>query len=148
MHRVLKLLCNRGGKMLQGFKEFISRGNVIDLAVGVIIGAAFTPIVSALTDNILMPLIGAIFGKPNFDHIWTIHLNGATILPGTFVTAVVNFLIVAAAIYFFVVVPLNKLNSHKKATAEADDAAPAPDPEVLLLEEIRDLLAKNNHSAR
>ena len=85
--------------MLKGFKDFISRGNVLDLAVGVIIAGAFSAIVTALNEQILMPLIAAIFGKPNFDHIWTIKINGATILPGTLITATVNFLIVAAAIY-------------------------------------------------
>lgn len=119
--------------MLQGFKEFISRGNVIDLAVGVIIGGAFSPIVSALTDNILMPLIAAIFGQPNFDTVGAFTINGAQILPGTLVTTVVNFLIVAAALYFFVVTPMNKL-SRKEEVVEAPEAS------VELLTEIRDLL--------
>ncbi|AWA43498.1 large conductance mechanosensitive channel protein MscL [Trueperella pyogenes] len=126
--------------MLKGFKEFISRGNVLDLAVGVIIASAFSAIVTALNEKVLMPVIGAIFGKPNFDHIWTIHLNGATILPGTLITAAVNFLIIAAAIYFFVIVPINKM----KKTKEAGEKAPVKTDEAILLEEIRDLLARQN----
>lgn len=127
--------------MLKGFKEFISRGNVIDLAVGVIIGGAFSPIVVALTDKVLMPLIAAIFGKPNFDQVGSFTVNGATIMPGTIVTALVNFLIVAAALYFFVVVPMNKLNRKRDENPDAVEDAPADD--VALLTEIRDLLAQN-----
>ncbi|MDP9806067.1 large conductance mechanosensitive channel [Trueperella bonasi] len=120
--------------MLKGFKDFIARGNVMDLAVGVIIAGAFSAIVTALNEQILMPLIGAIFGKPNFDMIWTIDLNGAKIYPGTLVTASVNFLIIAAALYFFVVVPMNKLTQPK------EDESPVKTDEAILLEEIRDLL--------
>lgn len=120
--------------MLQGFKEFISRGNVVDMAVGVIIAGAFSAIVTPLNDKVLMPLIAAIFGKPDFDNIWTIHLNGATILPETVVTALVNFLIVAAALYFFVIVPINKMN-------RKPEEAPVKTDEAILLEEIRDLLS-------
>lgn len=122
--------------MIKGFKDFIARGNVMDLAVGVIIAGAFSAIVTALNEQILMPLIGAIFGKPNFDHIWTIHLNGATILPGTLITALINFLIIAAALYFFVVVPMQKMT--KKDEVE-EDAAVKTD-ETILLEEIRDMM--------
>ena len=122
--------------MIQGFKEFISRGNVIDLAVGVIIGAAFSPIVTALTDNVIMALIAAIFGKPNFDEVGHFVVNGADIMPGTVITALVNFLLIAFAVYFFIVVPMNKL---RKPTEES----PAePTEDVKLLTEIRDLLQK------
>ncbi|MFC5370786.1 large conductance mechanosensitive channel protein MscL [Arcanobacterium bovis] len=127
--------------MLKGFKEFISRGNVVDLAVGVIIGGAFSPIVVALTDKVLMPLIAAIFGKPNFDQVGAFTLNGAQIMPGTVITALINFLIVAAAIYFFVVTPMNKLNRKRDEEPEAVEDVPADD--VALLTEIRDLLAQN-----
>ncbi len=117
--------------MIKGFKDFITRGNVLDLAVGVILAGAFSTIVTALNEKILMPLIGAIFGKPNFDQIWTIHLNGATILPGTLITALINFLIIAAALYFFVVVPMQKINNEEDAD-KTDEA--------ILLEEIRDMM--------
>ena len=124
--------------MLQGFKEFISRGNAIDLAVGVIIGAAFTPIVTALTDHIFYPLIGALFGKPNFDSLWIWHLNGAVIAPFTVLTALVQFFVIAAALYFFVVTPMNALAARRKVE-ETEPEAPAED--VRVLTEIRDLLA-------
>lgn len=119
--------------MIKGFKEFISKGNVIDLAVAVVIGTAFAPIISALTDHILMPLIAAIFGQPNFDTIGQFTINNAEISPGVLITAVVNFLIVAAALYFFVVTPMNKLN-------RKEEAVEAPEASVELLTEIRDLL--------
>ena len=122
--------------MLQGFKEFITRGNVIDLAVGVVIGGAFAPIVSTLTDNVIMALIAAIFGQPDFNQVGAFTLNGAQILPGTVITAIVNFLLVALAVYFFVVVPVNKM----KKPAEEAPAGPSSEE---LLGEIRDLLKKN-----
>lgn len=126
------------GKMFSGFKEFISRGNVIDLAVGVIIGGAFSPIVTALSDNVIMAFIAAIFGKPNFDHVGEFTINGATIMPGTVITAVINFLLIALALYFCIVVPMNKL----RKTKEVEEVA-TPSEDVVLLTEIRDLLKKN-----
>ncbi|MCI6574051.1 MAG: large conductance mechanosensitive channel protein MscL [Actinomycetaceae bacterium] len=124
--------------MILGFKEFISRGNVIDLAVGVIIGAAFSPIVTALTDNVIMALIAAIFGKPNFDHVGEFTLNGATVMPGTVITALINFLLIAFALYFCIVLPMNKLRKSK----EVEEIA-TPSEDIVLLTEIRDLLKKN-----
>ncbi|MDD7465081.1 MAG: large conductance mechanosensitive channel protein MscL [Actinomycetaceae bacterium] len=124
--------------MFSGFKEFISRGNVIDLAVGVIIGGAFSPIVTALSDKVIMAFIAAIFGKPNFDHVGEFTINGATIMPGTVITAVINFLLIALALYFCIVVPMNKL----RKTKEVEEVA-TPSEDVVLLTEIRDLLKKN-----
>ena len=124
---------------LDGFKEFISRGNAVDLAVGVVIGAAFGAVVTSLVDGILNPLIGGIFGQPNLNEIWTISLGDAKILPGMVLTALINFLLIAAAIYFLVVLPLNKLAERRAKGLEPEPAAPAED--VLLLSEIRDLLA-------
>lgn len=127
--------------MLQGFKEFIARGNVVDLAVGVIIGAAFGKVVTAFVDKFINPLIGALFGEPNFDTVMQFHVNGATVQPGAVVTAVINFLIVAAGIYFLIVVPMNKLAARRKA----EDTEPeAPSDDVRLLTEIRDLLQTRN----
>lgn len=94
--------------MLKGFRDFVLRGNVMDLAVAVIIGAAFTAIVTSLTNNIINPLLGAFIGKPNFDYLVG-HVNGAEIKYGAFLTSVVNFLILAAVIYFFLVVPTQAL---------------------------------------
>ncbi|OKL47096.1 mechanosensitive ion channel protein MscL [Boudabousia liubingyangii] len=122
--------------MIKGFKEFISQGNVVDMAVGVIIAGAFAPIVKAVTDFILA-FIAAIFGAPNFDQLGAFVVNGAHFYPGTILTALINFLIVAAAVYFFVVVPINNMRA-RKATEEAAPEAPAAD--VALLAEIRDLL--------
>ena len=121
--------------MLKGFKEFISRGNVIDLAVGVIIGGAFSPIVSSLTDNVIMPLIAAIFGKPSFDKVGLFHIGTTPIMPGTVLTAVVNFLLIAAALYFCIVLPMNTLR-------KKEEVVQAPDASGELLTEIRDLLSR------
>ena len=102
--------------MLKGFRDFILRGNVMDLAVAVIIGAAFTGIVTALTTNIINPLLGAIIGKPNFDYL-VANVNGGKILYGTFITAVINFILIASVVYFFLVIPtqylLKKFNPPK-----------------------------------
>jgi len=94
--------------MLKGFRDFVLRGNVMDLAVAVIIGAAFTAIVTALTTSIISPLLGAFIGKPNFDYL-VAHINGGAIEYGKFFTAVVNFLILAGVVYFFLVLPTQYL---------------------------------------
>ena len=94
--------------MLKGFRDFILRGNVMDLAVAVIIGAAFTAIVTALTTNIINPLLGAIIGKPNFDYL-VANVHGGVIKYGTFLTAVVNFLLIAGVVYFLLVLPTQYL---------------------------------------
>jgi large conductance mechanosensitive channel len=94
--------------MFTGFKDFISRGNVIDLAVAVVIGAAFNAVVQALVKDILTPLIAAIFGQPDFSNL-TFTINGSQFKYGDLLNNVINFLIVAVAIYFFVVLPLNHL---------------------------------------
>ena len=94
--------------MLKGFRDFVLRGNVMDLAVAVIIGAAFTGIITSLTNNIINPLLGAFIGKPNFDYLIG-HVNGAEVKYGSFITAVINFLILAAVIYFFLVAPTQYL---------------------------------------
>ncbi len=94
--------------MLSGFKQFILRGNVVDMAVGVVIGAAFATVVSALTKDLLTPLIAALVGKPDFSAIaFTIH--GSAFALGDFINATISFLLVAAAVYFFVVTPVNLL---------------------------------------
>jgi len=92
--------------MLKGFKEFIMRGNVIDLAVAVIIGAAFTGIVNSLVNDIINPLLAAIIGKPDFTDL-SFTLRGSQIMYGSFLTAVINFLMVAGAVYFLIVKPIN-----------------------------------------
>lgn len=125
--------------MIQGFKNFISRGNAIDLAVGVIIGGAFAMVVDALVDKVINPLIAGLVGKPDFDDLWAFPVGSATVQPGAILTALINFLLVALALYFFLVVPMNKL-AERRSSGAAEDA-PAPSEEVQLLTEIRDLLA-------
>ena len=110
--------------MLKGFKEFILRGNVVDLAVAVIMGGAFGAVVSALVKDLLTPLIAAVAGKPDFSGL-TFTINNSKFLYGDFINAVVAFLMVAAAIYFFVVAPLNALTARLKKEAPP---APAPAP--------------------
>ena len=106
--------------MLSGFKQFILRGNVVDMAVGVVIGAAFATVVSAFTRDLLTPLIAAIVGKPDFSGI-QFTINGSMFALGDFINAAVSFLLVAAAVYFFVVTPVNLLVSRmRKAPAPAD----------------------------
>ena len=131
--------------MLKGFKEFISRGNVVELAVGVIIGAAFKNIVDALVDGIINPLIAAVIGKPDFSDAFILTLNGTDVKFGLLITAVINFLLMALAIYFCIVVPMNALNARRK---KAEDEAPEPEvsDEVKLLTEIRDALAKGDRA--
>jgi len=108
--------------LLKGFGQFLMRGNVVDLAVAVVIGGAFGAIVTALVKDLITPLIAAIFGKPDFSAI-AFTLNGSKFLIGDFINAVVAFVLVAAAIYFFVVVPMNKA-TERFGPKPAD--APAP----------------------
>jgi len=106
--------------MLDGFKKFILRGNVVDMAVGVVIGAAFGGVVTALTKDLLTPLIAAIVGKPDF---YALHftINGSLFPVGDFINTCVSFLLIAAAIYFFVVTPVNALVARmRKDPAPAD----------------------------
>src|SRR5450755_3773613 len=106
--------------MLSGFKQFILRGNVVDLAVGVVIGAAFGSVVTALTKDLLTPFIAAIVGKPDFSAVsFTVH--GAVFPVGDFINAAISFLLIAAAVYFFVVTPVNALITRmRKAPVPAD----------------------------
>lgn len=124
--------------MLKGFKDFIMRGNVIDLAVAVVIGAAFTVVVNALVNGLINPLIAAIFGQPDLTHIGEFTINGADFSLGLVLDAVVNFLLVAAAVYFVLVMPMNKL---KERAARGEEEVPEEiAEEITLLREIRDSL--------
>jgi large conductance mechanosensitive channel len=106
--------------MLSGFKQFILRGNVVDLAVAVVIGAAFGSVVTAFTKDLLTPVIAALIGKPDFSSI-SFTVNGTPFPVGDFINALVSFLLVAAAVYFFVVTPINALIARmRKAPAPAD----------------------------
>lgn len=126
--------------MIKGFKEFILKGNVIDLAVAVVIGAAFSAVVNALVTNVLMPLISALVGSPSFDDFARITINGNEILFGVFLTAVVNFLLVSAAVYFVIVLPMNKLIERRDRKLDLPDQVIEVDPQIALLTEIRDSL--------
>jgi large conductance mechanosensitive channel len=121
--------------MLKGFRDFIMRGNVVDLAVGIVIGVAFGAVVTAFVNGIINPIISAIFGKPNLDDVGTFTINHAHFSIGVVLTALVNFVFVAAAIYFFVVLPVNAMRARYEKPAE--DAGPS---EVDLLTQIRDEL--------
>ena len=125
--------------MLKGFKDFLIRGNVIDLAVGLIMGTAFTAVVTSLVQAVLMPAISMLVGSPSFDNF----LVFGQIKVGVFLTAVVNFILIAAAVYFAVVLPVQKLTELALAKKKADDeAAEEEETEIALLKEIRDALAK------
>ncbi len=105
-------------KILIGFREFISRGNVIDLAVAVVVGAAFTALVTSLVEDLLTPVIAAFIGEPDFSAL-SFTINGSEFLYGSFINALIAFLSVAAAVYFFVVVPVNMLNERRKSDEES-----------------------------
>ena len=114
--------------MFKGFREFVLRGNVVDMAVGVVIGAAFGAIVTAFVKDLLTPLIAALVGKPDFS-AYTFEVNGSKFLYGDFINAVIAFLLIAAAVYYFVVLPVNALMArmHKNDPAAAPDKKQCPE---------------------
>jgi large conductance mechanosensitive channel len=121
--------------MLKEFREFVLRGNVVDLAVAVVIGAAFGAVVTAFVADFVTPLLAAIGGKPDFSEL-DFTINGSKFLYGHFINAVISFLIIAAVVYFVIVKPYTVA---KEKYFPAEDAGTPAD--VALLEEIRDLLA-------
>lgn len=129
--------------MIKEFKEFISRGNVIDLAVGVIMGGAFGKIVTSLVNDIIMPLVGAIIGGINFTDL-SIKIKDSNIMYGNFIQNIVDFLIIAVCIFIMVklVNKLNDLAKKKEEEKKEEIQEIKKTEEVLLLEEIRDLLKK------
>ena len=133
----------KAGKLGAEFKEFIMQGNVVDLAVGVIIGGAFGKIVSSLVEDILMPIIGILIGGLDFSNL-SIKVLDAKVMYGAFIQNIIDFLIVAFCIFIFVKVinsATEKLKKEKEEEAEEEEAKKSE--EVALLEEIRDLLKKN-----
>ena len=126
------------------FKEFINRGNVVDLAVAVVIGAAFATVVQTFTSAVLMPIVAAIIGEPNFNTL-SITLGDSEILYGVFLTALANFVIVAFAV-FLVVKALNEMQRRRARGETPIDEEPPPPTDVELLAEIRDLLAAQQGS--
>ena len=122
--------------MLSGFKDFVLRGNVVDLAVGVVIGAAFLKVVEALVKDFLTPLIGAVAQVPDFSKMM-FAVNGSQFMYGDLINVLISFVLVAASVYFFVVVPMNHMLSLMK---KKDTTVAATPEDVMLLREIRDSL--------
>jgi large conductance mechanosensitive channel len=122
--------------MLREFKDFLLRGNVVDLAIAVVIGAAFGALVASFVANLLTPLIAAIFGEPDFSQL-TFTINDSTFRYGAFINALITFLTVAVAIFFFVVKPVNALMARRN---RGDEPPPEPTEDILILRQIRDSL--------
>lgn len=127
--------------IVKEFRDFVLRGNVLDLAVAVVIGAAFTAVVNSLVANLLTPFIAAVFGQPSFGNI-DLAIGDATLEFGLFLEAVVNFVIVAAVIFFLVIKPVNVLLERRRRGEAATDV-PTPE-DIALLREIRDLLKERS----
>ena len=131
---------------MKGFKEFLLRGNVIDLAVAVVVGAAFTGVVNALVNSVLNPAIGALFQAESLSELWIVEVPSLTGKPaeiafGAVAAAVIQFLLVAIVVYFALILPINFLKKRAfKAKEEGTEEKPAVPSEVDLLVEIRDLL--------
>ena len=116
--------------MLQGFKKFLFRGNVVDLAVAVVMGAAFGAVVSSLVANIFTPLIAAIVGKPDFSAL-SVTINNSKIMYGTFINAVISFLLIAIAVYFFIAAPMNAYIERRNRGQAPPDPTTKKCPECL-----------------
>jgi large conductance mechanosensitive channel len=116
--------------MMKGFKQFLLRGNVLDLAVAVVMGAAFGAVVTALVKDLLTPIIAAVVGKPDFSNI-VFEVNGSKFLIGDFINAVVSFVLIGAAVYFFVVLPVNTLMARMKRGEAPPDPTTKNCPECL-----------------
>lgn len=132
-------------KLWKEFKEFALGGNLVEVAVGLVMAIALGALITSLVENIVMPIVAAIFGQPDFSELWRLKLRGdgddATYINfGTFVTALITFLSVAFAVYFFIVKPWN---AYKARVASGEEEAPAaPAEDIVLLREIRDALAR------
>lgn len=137
-----KEIISAGNKTIGEFKQFIARGNVIDLAVGVIIGGAFGKIVSSVVDDILMPLIGMIIGGLDFSNL-SIKVGEATIKYGNFIQNIIDFLIVALCVFFLVKI-VNKITKKKENVKEETATQNVKSEDIVLLEEIRDILKNNS----
>lgn len=133
----------KGLELIKEFKVFIERGNVIDLAVGVVIGSAFGKIVSSLVNDLLMPIIGIILGGLDFSNL-SLNIGNAKIAYGLFINNVIDFFIIAVCVFTFVKI----INSFNKKKEEKKEEEPKKSEEVMLLEEIRDLLKNNNKKKR
>lgn len=123
--------------MIKGFRDFLSRGSVVDLAAAVVMGTAFTMVINAVVEGFINPLIAAIFGEPDLSGVGNFEINEAEFSIGMILDALFTFLTVAAAVYFVIVVPMNRLRERRASGAE-EDVALAED--IVLLREIRDEL--------
>ena len=133
--------------MIKGFREFIMRGNVVDLAVAVVIGGAFGAIVTKFVESIINPIVASLGGGGEIGlgvQLGDPGVEETFLNLGAVITATINFVIIAAVVYFILVVPMNKLQERRKAGLVEEPAAPAED--VLLLQEIRDLLRAQNRA--
>jgi len=115
---------------MKGFKQFLLRGNVVDLAVGVVIGAAFGAVVTAFVKDLLTPLIAALVGKPDFS-AYSFEVNGSKFLYGDFVNAAISFILVAGAVYFFIVLPMNHLVEWQRRSEKPADPTTKKCPECM-----------------
>ena len=115
---------------MKGFKQFLLRGNVLDLAVAVVMGTAFTAVVTALVKDLLTPLVGAIVGTPDFSAL-AVEVNGSKLLIGDFINAVISFVMLAVAVYFFIVLPVNTLVARMRRGEAAPDPTTKKCPECM-----------------
>ena len=125
--------------MLKEFKDFALKGNLIETAVGLVLALAFVAVIGSLVEHVLMPIVGIIFGEPNFNQVMILEINDSQILLGSFIQAIVVFLMIAFALFFFVVKPYNAIKARQ---ATGDEEAPAPAEDIVLLTEIRDSLKR------
>jgi len=126
-------------KLIQEFKEFAFKGDIISLAIAFVMAAAFGAVISAAVDHIIMPIVGILFGEPSFDYL-TLTINDSVILYGSFITAIVKFLAIALGVFFFIVKPHK---AYQARMEEEEEEAPAElSDDIKLLTEIRDLLNK------
>ena len=133
--------------LFSGFRQFIMRGNVLELAVAVVIGTAFTALVNGIVEGLLNPLVALVAGRNDLSQVGAFTIAGTQFLPGLAIDALITFLLVAAAVYFFIKVPLASL-AQLRARDDAESAAAPVDPaDVVLLREIRDLLAQQGEPA-
>lgn len=128
--------------MFKGFKEFIAQGNVIDLAVAVVIGAAFTAIVNTIVEQLINPLVGLLFNAENLDKAFVVTVGNAQFGFGAIISAAISFLAVALVVYFVFVIPMNKYKEHQAAKNPAVEEETLPSEQELLIE-IRDALRSN-----
>ena len=123
--------------MVQEFRDFITKGNLIEIAVAFVMGIAFAAVVTSFTEDIVMPIISIPFGEPNFDAL-TLEINGAVIAYGAFITAFVTFVLIALVVFFVIVKPYNAYRARTEEAAEEE----APAEDIVLLTEIRDALRR------